>query len=422
MSPRTRKTLRIGAVILAAVAAVYVFLTVWSMIALHNAYAALKRDGRPMTLAEVVPPPVPDAENAAPLYEEAIRVLSTAKEGDETLLKSLSFAVIETANSFAKPAEVAHLNSLLARPETQEALNLVLKANERKGCRFELNYGAQNLIEIVGSHATELQVLVKAANREVKRLDAAGDFSNAWRLAVATMRLATAKRNEPTLLPQLVCIACVYSADQTIRQLCMHALPSQHERLQIVTMLANLDQSSVLQRTLDGERVFFGDRCFDPKNRQCTAASLDLSIRQREASYLWPDFMWRFDHAAYLRIMQQVSVQAVDADIAKVHVPWHAIFARGTVPGLCSFSKQFAAHLARVRCTEAGLAVLGYHAEYGAWPETLATCMSQVPNDPFAAGQALHYHITDKGFVVSSVGTTGNKWKTEIAWKCEPVQ
>ena len=64
------------------------------------------------------------------------------------------------------------------------------------------------------------------------------------------------------------------------------------------------------------------------------------------------------------------------------------------------------------------MAVLVYRKEHGAWPETLAACMDKVPVDPFD-GKPLRYRLTEKGFVVSSVGKTGKPQK-EIAWDCVP--
>ena len=77
----------------------------------------------------------------------------------------------------------------------------------------------------------------------------------------------------------------------------------------------------------------------------------------------------------------------------------------------------FIAHLARIRCTEAGLSALVYKNEHGKWPETLAACMEQVPIDPLD-DKPLRYRVTEKGFVVSSVGKIRNT--KEIAWECEP--
>lgn len=420
MRPRTRRAWKTVAIILAAFAAVYVVLTVWSMIALHNAYAALKRDGRPMTLAEVVPPPVPDAENAAPLYEQAIRVLTTAKESDRTLMFALSCAASDTSRTDAAPTAIERMNALLLRPETQQALCLVLQGSNRKDCRFDLDYEGTPMA-IGSAELTELLDLIKIVRREVGRLSAREEITNAWHLVVAGERLAAAKEHEPALLSKLVTIAGVAIIDVSLHRLCSLAPPPREERDRIVALLGRMDQPKAFQKMVDGERVIFSDWGFKSRNYQSSPFLSETPSWHRFAIFsMWPGFMWRFDHAAYLRIMRDAPSAPLDWSFAEVEVPYYCPITRIILPALGGCGKQFIAHLARIRCTESGLAVLSYRSEHGAWPDSLAACMPQVSTDPFAAGQPLRYHTTDKGFIVSSVGKTGKPQK-EIAWDFVPM-
>ncbi|MHC4520985.1 MAG: hypothetical protein ACYTAS_20525, partial [Planctomycetota bacterium] len=71
MRGRSRKIL-IGIVVVAAALGVaYGLALVRSKGRLREAYAALKRDGRPMRAADLVLAEVPDEQNAAPLYQRA---------------------------------------------------------------------------------------------------------------------------------------------------------------------------------------------------------------------------------------------------------------------------------------------------------------------------------------------------------------
>ena len=135
---------------------------------------------------------------------------------------------------------------------------------------------------------------------------------------------------------------------------------------------------------------------------------------------LSPAFLRRFEHAAYLRFMRNAPASPLECDPAKVNIPWYARATESIATTLYLSSDQFVAHLARIRCTEAGLAVLGYREGHGTWPDSLAACMATVPIDPFD-GKHLRYRLTEKGFVVSSVGTTG-RMKSEIAWRFEPTR
>lgn|GEM_PF-3357838 len=64
------------------------------------------------------------------------------------------------------------------------------------------------------------------------------------------------------------------------------------------------------------------------------------------------------------------------------------------------------ARIALSRVVGAAAAVLAWHAEHGAFPETLRSAIRSVPLDPFSDA-ALRYRRTASGFVVYSVGPTG---------------
>ena len=75
MRKKSRKILTgIGLVVL-VLGAVYTVGLARSAARLRRAYAALEANGRPMDASEVIPPEVPDTQNAAVLYESAALML-----------------------------------------------------------------------------------------------------------------------------------------------------------------------------------------------------------------------------------------------------------------------------------------------------------------------------------------------------------
>jgi len=66
MIPRIKRIWKTIAIVVALFAAAYIGLAIWSFVALHRAYAALARDGRPMTAAEAVPPPASPMRGCQP--------------------------------------------------------------------------------------------------------------------------------------------------------------------------------------------------------------------------------------------------------------------------------------------------------------------------------------------------------------------
>ena len=84
MRKRTVKILKIVAVILVVLSLIYAIAVGVSGAKLRRVYADLKNDNRPMKKADVIPPEVPDSENAALLYESAALLLKAqpAPEGN----------------------------------------------------------------------------------------------------------------------------------------------------------------------------------------------------------------------------------------------------------------------------------------------------------------------------------------------------
>lgn len=421
MRPRFRSLLRRIALLTAAIAVVYAGLTLWSVVALRRAYAALERDGRPMTAAEVIPPPVPDADNAALLYEEAFRRLKSIKVAEySSLLGELAHASRIVTATNATPLELTNFYQRITQPEVQQVLDLVVQAGERKSCRFNLNTASAN--GSIYSNLAEIIELTKIVRGEIRRLSDIGENSNAWRMAIAGVRLAEANRVEPVILSQLIETANFVLADSSLRRLCAVEPPTRENEARILAILTRLDDPTGFRRRIDGDRVLVGETLF-PK---ITRSNVGMTLLFGETS-AWERWLYwcagmsfrRLDHAAYLRMMQNEADRPLSGKQPPVNVPRFCLLTRISLSGVeCSRTANING-LACMRCTKAGLAVLMYKKEHGTWPETLEACVKPVPTDPFD-DKPLRYRVTEKGFVVSSVGKTMNT-KKEIAWDFVPL-
>ena len=65
--------------VVAAIALAFVGLSIYANRALHDAYAALEADGRPMKPEQIIPSKISDADNAALVYEAVILKLKAEK-------------------------------------------------------------------------------------------------------------------------------------------------------------------------------------------------------------------------------------------------------------------------------------------------------------------------------------------------------
>ena len=84
MHRRSKRILTGFGIVIVALAATYAILLIRSTAKLRQAYAALAADGRPVQSAEILPPKVADADNAAVLYQSAILALKGEPAGDKS--------------------------------------------------------------------------------------------------------------------------------------------------------------------------------------------------------------------------------------------------------------------------------------------------------------------------------------------------
>ena len=84
-----RRLIGVG-VVLILLSVLYTLALLRSKTRLRRAYAALEADGRPMQGAPLIPPDIPDTENAAPLFLQAARTLKGQRVARWNLLERLA--------------------------------------------------------------------------------------------------------------------------------------------------------------------------------------------------------------------------------------------------------------------------------------------------------------------------------------------
>jgi len=96
---------------------------------IRAAYKALEDAGRPLTAAEIIPPEIPEADNAAPLYAGAFKVLD-AMEGEEW---SDTLAELADKREQLSTNELATVKESIAKPEVRQMLRLLDEAASNAG-------------------------------------------------------------------------------------------------------------------------------------------------------------------------------------------------------------------------------------------------------------------------------------------------
>jgi len=412
MRKRTVKILKIIAIVLVVLSLIYAIAVGVSGAKLRRAYADLKNDNRPMRQAEVIPPEVPDAENAALLYESAALLLKAQPAPEGSLLVYLGGLSDKFIKETIDPDKLAELQQLIEQDVVTQALSIVEQGTQRRSYRFDHDYNAGiNISRLNLSHLRRLTFILSAKARIEAQ---AGNLDNAWNMTRIQLRLADALLNEPIIISQLVRIAIIRMACRTIRELCAIAPPNDQQYRNVQELLAGFDDIAPMVRAIDGERLLFGEWAFNlPKNELYKIIQgLDLSgIKRRFFIFLTslkPLFL--ADRAAYMRYMHKSAQffedpnSHVQADLKeeerheKLHMQTSIL-----APAIFRVKEIHSEMTAELRITQAGLALLQHKQGRDAFPDTLDALKLSDTIDPFSA-EPLRYKTQGQGFILYSIG------------------
>jgi hypothetical protein len=448
MRKRTVKILKGIGIAVVILGVLYAIGVAVSSAKLRRAYAELEKTGRPMNAGNVIPPTVPDAENAALLYESAILLLKAQPSEDESLLEHLSGL---SATFLTEPLDAdkqAELEHLLKQDVVHNALSLIEQGTHRRSCRFDLDYKAG--FSMLMPHLSGLRNMVRILATKARLEAQAGRSDAAWDLAQTQLRFADALRTEPLLISQLVRVASIQISCQTIQKICEDAPPNPEQYRSIEALLLDYEDRKPLVLALDGERLLGGEWTFDLL-RNGPVKTLG-AVAGHESDFgnvllaLYAAFkpLSLADHAAYLRIMSEYTASAqrpyspneasdIDKKVgqsSRLHGQMsshlHLVTAM-IVSAIGRVKERYWEVIAQMRITRAGLALLQDKKAQGAFPQAIESLKPKDLNDPFSNGPLL-YRPNPSGFILYSVGPDqkdnggsprGKKQKTDwdIVWQ-----
>ena len=445
MKQRTAVILKWVGIVFVVLGFAYGALDFASRRALKCEYDALRAEGRPMELREIVPPAIPDADNAALVYNAAILMLKAeppfklegyAPPSDrviKNLFEQLNVVASEAIKHPTNTVTAEHMARLLDHPRVAEFLAAIERGSARPGYRHEIDYsrGAGILMLDIGENRSLSKILSVLARQQA----ASGKADAAWNTAVQGIRFADSLRTEPILISQLMRVAQVAIAVDALRAVVEFAPPSADDCAKLETLLASFESREPFVRTFDTERLAFGEWGFRNHGFELVAATRQKpSVTPLSLFYFCVISQW--DHAAYLRIMRYYACNAAepyapgDAEIGdqmRNEVPRYCMLTRALVTAFSATKAQFTAMIARVRVTRAGLAAIRFKQEHGAYPSDLQALKLANADDPFT-GKPLIYRPIDRGFTIYSVGlnvvddggTKGENWRSgDEVWRYE---
>lgn len=410
MRKRTVKILTGIAVVLVLLGLIYSIAVAISAARLRGAYAALREDGRPMTLEEVIPPEIPEVQNAAPLYESAALLLKAQPSPEKDFLTYFG----DLSDAFIKgtitPGRLAELKGLFDRDAVIHALWIVEQGTLRDSCRFDTDYEAG--VYTLMPHLPDFRDFGRILGAKAL-LDARdGRSDSAWGAIRTQLRLADALRTDPPLVSQLVRAHIVRISCGTIRQLTEVEPPDRQQSAEVGRLLKSFEDIQPLVNSTDAERVLFGEWAFNLSTRELLRQDdfvddgwtiLGVCFKPVRLAY----------HTSYVRIMHKCAefmerphspdeARAVNEMIEKKSRG----LARSLLPAMARVKVIHDSMLAEIRVTRTGLDLLQNMQAGGAFPQTLVQFEPTQIEDPFS-GKRLVYRSGEEDFLLYSVASDG---------------
>ncbi|MBL7188827.1 MAG: hypothetical protein ISS70_21070 [Phycisphaerae bacterium] len=413
MRKRTVKILKGVAIALVALALVYFIAVSVSAAKLRGAYAALRADGRPMELHEIIPADVPETENAAGLYESAALLLKAQPTPERGFLWYLGDLSGEFIDESIAPDKLVELKGLIAQDIVARALWIVEQGTRRRSCRFDLDY--ESGIDIRLPHVSAMRSFAHILGAKALLEAQAGNMDIAWDAVPVQLKLGDALRTEPVLVSQIVRIAIVGGTScETIRKLCEIEPPNAQRSGDLEDLLKSFEDVRPLVRAIDGERMLFGEWAFNLPKRELLKQH-DFFSQDSPDDILTvlgvcfkPVFLAY--HTSYLKIMHESARRMEQAHLLERGGALNEIVEserRGLVwslvPAMARVKVMHRSMQADIRITCTGPALLQSKAARGAFPQTLTGFEPADVRDPFS-GAPLIYRSGAEDFVLYSIG------------------
>lgn len=341
--------------------------------------------------AELVPPPIPAAENAALVYLKAFDRFPEITEEEQALLTRAAEGVLLAAEERQK------IQALLERHE--EALELLRKGAELPRCRFPVDYAKGVAAEL--PHLARVMQAGRLLRAEALLRGAPPDSLR------AIDRLADSLADEPILVSQLVRSMSHHQAT-TLRERVLEGLPeadlrslaagSAHERVRpgFEKSLFFELYSGVKFILESGEAAAPGQP--PPRPLDDPAMALDLAH--------YADTLSRFAELAG-RPYYEAKGPIEALTLTNVEgAPLYSRFSQMLLPAMNRAAERQAVAEASLAAAGVAAAVRLHRQERGTYPASLDEVAASLPPDPFT-GKPFLYRREGSGFVVYSAGPDG---------------
>ena len=433
----------LGALLL-IVSLAHLYINVMPEKQIEREFARIRAQGEAVTLEEAAPPEIPDAENAALVYEQAFALYYRPGRDEEIKLGEIAGKDLTTWTE----EDITAIREYLKKNE--DCLPLIFEAASFKKCRFSLDYteGFAMLLPHLSKMRAQARLLARDALLKAKE----GKINEALESTRSGLRLGRGSLDEPILVSQLVRFAIdslMFSALEKILD------ENDAESEILLRLLEELD----IEESREGyTKAFQGERCFQIHLFEAVIKDPALlaqmgqpgggphSFLGRKGYKIMGPFarpIFRRDEIFGLSIMRRMIEAArlphhqAKSDLAKIdqdlyNAPFYRILSKMLLPAFTRPHLNEARHEAKIGLAQLALGLKIYKAEEGKYPDTLTELVPEIlpelPQDPFT-GRDFVYKKEGEGFLVYSLGENtkdeGGKWdekkvyQHDIPWRCK---
>jgi hypothetical protein len=382
----------------------------------------LRQAGEPLTWVEAAPPPIPDAENAAVLYQKAFKSFQDTEKiedpGLETLVK---FVEWDTDRMKSRPT-LAQATAAVAKDEP--LFKLLEEASLRPACHFPVDWAAG--LEARFPHLAQIRLATRLLTAKALVDSAAGDSGQTATDIATIIRMASQIAPEPTMISQLVRVACLGIIFQYFPTVLENTSFDLAQSRALYDLLASAEDRAPYVHAMEGERcsglfafgfirrknpiALFSDPS-DPPDYPGTRAFIRCWPVIR---VIWEPLL-KLDEVYYLKFMQrEITIaaqpyrkaykqyQTLDKDR-----PWYALVSVIIPPVFSMAHAKEDQLIAEAAVMQGALALRAYQIEHGQYPDSLAQLRAAgswpIPEDPFS-GKELIYRRQGQGYILYSVG------------------
>lgn len=427
--------------------------TVWLSFKIRGKLNELKREGRPVEVQDIRRSPVPDEENAAPIYEKVFALVDwdgshpSKYRGKGPFTGMFKHVIMvdrlgewsSSARSgtpqyddvfLSGPCDVPITYQMVEWTQAPSLSQLLEEARGKPHCDFQIDY--ENGPHMRVAHWMAGTIVRGLAYKAI--LDsAAGRLQEAVDSVLAGLKMIDHLREEPEPISQLLQVRMVKRMAWAGEHIASYEHLSRQQLQALTAAYSEWGEMGAFpsRKSLDVERVVFGSWVFRKAFRKAGPSwemIRHVCVTHHPERVLWwavyPSYLCRplheLDMLAYLDVIEELGrlfelpYREFPASLGELRqriraLPTHCFVTRNLLGTLgAKDSRQGVAFTrARIELVRTAFALRLHRQEHGDYPDSLADLvpdiLPSIPRDPFS-DESLLYRKLGESFVLYSVG------------------